>query len=293
MEAYVKALDLGSGTQEMLKPEETFNPLFHRLHQILTERIVDPDQITHKYDTSLSSNIEQNPDIFKRASDTISKLKLNFSLKKMPQRIKATKRKYWGDYDSAKDGRINVELEGDKRLKMKVEGNYDVDIKTFGDLFDDKKIVTKVGMVKPLEDFNSMLSQGDINITINAICSLKKVIDLTIQSGKVYYCKAMSYLQAMRVACVETKNKSSVLLFNDYIRHVKTVHENGEHSLFWSEFVVSRNVSLISSDEVSCSDINPEASRDFIRILPVISKSTHQLDTIMKNQNEDDLFDEM
>eukprot|EP00817_Percolomonadidae_sp_ATCC50343_P003531 CAMPEP_0117422930 /NCGR_PEP_ID=MMETSP0758-20121206/3687_1 /TAXON_ID=63605 /ORGANISM="Percolomonas cosmopolitus, Strain AE-1 (ATCC 50343)" /LENGTH=767 /DNA_ID=CAMNT_0005205877 /DNA_START=123 /DNA_END=2426 /DNA_ORIENTATION=+ len=161
-------------------------------------------------------------------------------------------------------------------------------------------IASHVGTVKPILDFNQMISRRDMDLVDRAIDEMSKVIVRLIENSvrDLYYEKAVHCLIALRKGCVQEEEPYK---YNNFLRQIRTSFlSHHRHGAFYD--LLSKDhradVGFITEDEVPDSDVlNAEKANEFWSTdsstnstqQPAASSSLGQ----NLSQDEEDLLDDL
>lgn len=149
------------------------------------------------------------------------------------------------------------------------------------------KRVSKVGTQDPVGDFTQMIGRRDedlVGAAIEQMCA--RITQLVTDSFRdAYFNKALECLVALREACVREEESAN---FNAYLLESKGRWGDGR-SDFWP-LVVSKEVTLISSDEADDSEVSPEEAAGF-HAAPIAAPTAAAPAPAKTDDDDEDLFD--
>jgi hypothetical protein len=131
---------------------------------------------------------------------------------------------------------------------------------------------TAVGYVTPTEDFRRMLGQKEdlVEEAVRGLCACIRL--LVEESGRdSQYEKAMECVEVLREGCVHQQEAEA---FNAFLTSFRDFCAEKRRVDFW-DLLVSRKVTLISSDESTSSTVLPEDARK-VRALTHTHTHTHR-----------------
>ncbi|KAL7676328.1 hypothetical protein ACOME3_002582 [Neoechinorhynchus agilis] len=252
------------GTDELFKPQNTFNPSLQRKFQCLSSRFIDPNS---SVDAILSKGSELDDKIYRfcsgsRVEEAVEAVRDLFDIKPIESAIK-TGAEMFKDVPVA---RIEGPIRGDS-----------VDIR----LFNEPEQKERIGSLIPDQDY-SALTEKYPNLLHSLSISLYEVIkDLILASDDTltFFDRALQCWSVMREVCLK---RSEPNVFNEILKGLKeSIQVNSRIGEFWP-LLVQRRITLINRDECSNSHVLKEEAEAFL-------EEDEGLGTVDEGLNEDDL----
>lgn len=296
---------------ELYDPHTTFNPYIQRMFQSIAQRATAPDDdlpdfenhITSTHLTNIGTKIrnEATMKLLKRCADAFP-LKLNAKKTKVDASNIFDKQKQENRSDNEEETDIDTkglnELLSDNKAMVKVKKiGTSNPVKDFKYLAD--KLSTDEGL--KLEEFEELCQQ--LQILTREIFN-ESLVHMTDGSGSdvviVFMIKAADCIQTQRDYCLKFKK---IILFNTYLSDFKQYLIDKalnkkyaeEIKKFWQNSFVDKNLSLISKNESSESDVSNEESNEFLSKFMHSNEIKDQNKEVPNTNNEDveDLLDLM
>jgi ATP-dependent DNA helicase 2 subunit 2 len=293
---FIDSLDLenvGEDEMEVLKPNETFNPILQYFYQCLEHKAlghqvkqdedgekanengehVSNDHINNKnnintlppLDDTISDYLRPDKMLFEN-NKWISFIPKMFDIKENKKEEKK-KRVFWKDM-------INSEITAntgisEKKLEEKLEAHKEEAKKS-------------ISTTRPIEDFKEMLNYKYSDLTDNAIEGMKGVIHKFISESfkGSYYIKALDCLKVLRDSCID---EDEVDQFNEFLQLLKQDYPKEKYSDFW-RLISDNRITLISKKENVKSLVSEEEANEWLDSLnkkEVISATLNELDDLI------------
>lgn len=258
----------GEDTEDLFKPSKIPNPQFQRLFQCLQHKAFHPDDPLPPIDQHLLDMLEAPAEVKANCKGALAKVKACFPLQQ------AVKRK---EQKTAQDIFEDKNQEPDaKKLKGEDE-DFSVSHLADGN-------VTSVGSVNPVEDFQALVRQKNMNFQDVSNQLVKHIFAFVDTKQSQYYLKSMNCIKCLRTEAIRL---SRAQIFNDFLQSLKEKTAGGSLKDFW-EIVLQDGVSLITSEESTDSSVTPEEARQFLA-----QAEKEPEDTSMVEEDVDDLLDMM
>lgn len=241
--------------EEELDPEETFNPTIQYFNQVVTHKMVNPEESVPESNPAITEQLMVDEELRQNAREEIEEFQNAFELtiNKEDEQEQQKQRIYWRDIIEQEERKMNqgveIEVEEQKPLteqeleRLKADGGRD----------DKDKDVKEIGSVNPIEDFNKMISDRKVDRVAQALRQMQKMVERYVRcslDGDLYG-KAYECIKAIREACVKEDEANS---FNQFAHRVKEMFGYGPHKEFF-KMMVKGNVSLITAFESEISSI--------------------------------------
>jgi ATP-dependent DNA helicase 2 subunit 2 len=307
---------------ESLKPAHTHHPIVQHFYDCLHERALHPEDKLPEVDPNILKHCypEKSEDSFyatvvERSAEQFAQFKQAFPLKKEEEsstRVTGKKR-YWfavndgsqislASYENASNAAVlEEETENLERAAKRMKGDIEDRIsrmnedelralannkggQDLGALLGDK--ADSIGTTDPVRDFNDMMNRRDVDLVDKAIEEMQSVAFKLLRDSIAdqYYEKALACVQALRKGCIK---EDEVEKFNNFMKRVKSQFSSGKRKDFWEQFVVGKNVSLITSEEGD-TDVSVEDAKNFLK--EEVAQDVMQEDAPEETQEDDDMF---
>jgi len=276
----VAGAEVHASPQELLRPENTYNPALWRFYNFLCARAVDPKAKVPPPSGWRCDAIQLSTVLAEQAKATMcaEALKSAFRLEKVEKPSKKVKR-YWREAilekhrEAAELGEVDTKRikidsylkkdEKDELVKEECGGQprcapLDLVVPVVSAV----PPVVKVGSVHPERDFEHWLTRcaSGFDVVGQAIEQMCGVIDRLADESDEHHGKALSCLTVLRRGCVQ---EGEAVTYNNFVKRLRTA-ETKRRKSFW-EKVREGSLGLITAGEVVTSPITLEESRAFLR----------------------------
>ncbi|KAJ1292628.1 hypothetical protein BS78_01G004700 [Paspalum vaginatum] len=245
----VKMLDLAPPGREVLKPEFTPNPMLERFYSYLDLKAKQPDANVPPLERCLRRITEPDPDAIDQQTPLIQNLGKAFELKENPKK-KKTRTQDRLEYVGAGDQAKSVE-----EPSLEKDGLVEV-------LYPPAENVGEIRDSNPVKDFEAMLAKRSSSTCIQkAIEEMQKYTSALLEDSREggNYQKALECFAALRKACIIEQEPQE---FNQFLRKIYERLKGRDIASFF-QLLSSNNISLISKEEASDSDVTEEMARSF------------------------------
>ncbi|KAL2644979.1 hypothetical protein R1flu_012566 [Riccia fluitans] len=262
-DALVQMMDLcPSPGDEILKPENTVNPVLLRFYSFLHLKSLDPEATVPPLDDALRRISEPDERFLQKMEYMLGTFQDQFVLTQNAQKENGD-RKFWKDRLEGEEEKPGLLVGGEEAMQTE-------DGKPLSLEFLTGKKVEEVGSLNPVQDFEALLARRDSDKWVGkAIKEMKKIITDLLDSaynGNTYE-KAMACLVALRNGCVVQEEPTE---FNTFLEEIANRCRGKRQNDFW-ERVVTKNITLISKEETPDSGVTQEEAAAFL-----IGKSSGQ-----------------
>lgn len=281
----INNMDLMMPEGELLKPEDTWNPAAQRFYDNIRRRAIDPACEIVALDSAFAKAVQVNPAVLEGAKPYLESFKQHFPLEPVPE-SKQTKKRSWLDHvDTAPNSDIDA-------INQALQQSSDSSNSASADLNLSSAVhntVTKIGSVRPIEDFEAMLAdRSNANNVDKAMKQMGEQIILMVREsfGDALFDKARDCMIAMRKAGVQHGEAHA---FNQFlVNEIKGTAQRIKPK-FYEWISANPLIKPIDSNEVEDSEFTPEESNQFF------AKSSQPLteESIAESSAEVDEFDEM
>lgn len=285
-DALITALDLtavpapkGGGTFEACLPTQMFNPVHARYYSALAARILDENASLPPLNPAVDAYMRPNKELMAAAEKQLAAYRAAVGpvLKRNPKTELLAGRRLYNEQLSGSDGPAlpagrkrargvvaDASSTGDA-VKKPREGDGEAgDGMSVDALFrSEAGRVDRVGTVRPMEDFKSMLERRDRDLVRPAVLGMSGVIKTLVAEPDLTE-KARDCLAELRVGCVANAVEG---MFNDILMELKSEHgptasrRHGDD--FWQR-VVNAGISLISESESANVSVTDEQKMAFL-----------------------------
>lgn len=248
----VKMLELApTGKGECLRPDFTPNPVLERFYRYLELKSRHPDAAVPPLDETLKMITEPDSDLLSHSKPVIDEFRRLFELKENPKLKKSTRRLF-----RDKPSGSNEEREDPGNIDDAEAINSTEHVSTCK--------VQKIGDSTPVQDFESMMLRRDGAEWVNkAITDMKRIILQLITDsfeGDTFE-KVLECLVALRKGCILEQEPKQ---FNDFLLKLCKFCTEKDLASF-TEFLASKNVTLISKTEAEESEITEETKSFLVK----------------------------
>jgi ATP-dependent DNA helicase 2 subunit 2 len=242
---------------EPFKSRHTFNPLYHRMYQCIEHRALFPELALPPPTANILKQTADVPGLIDPSKKQLVKFKAEFpldvgkSLTPLQRAIvlivppKPTKKKRMEvaavQYDTVGDLLAKEDMLKRKAERAKIVANI------------------KATSRDPLEAFESMISHQDEDLTVEAMTHLSDAVMRTLNNGASGNGAALSYLRALRTACVD---ENEFARFNDLLKAV-----NQTHPTTFMPLLKSQGLTLISKMDADQCETTVEEARAFLEAI--------------------------
>jgi len=269
-------------------PEALYNPVSQRVRQTVLARVKDETAPLAEIDPRVRSYMEQSSTVLQNAAESIQKVHGLFELTKVEKFAGKKRKHFWSDVALA--GSELSKVKSDVVLLEDEVEVHELGSTVTGNMPTTPTAPTKVGSVKPVEDFLAMTRHEDrVEQAIQSM--ILRIREFVVEGGTLaYYRKAVDCLEALRKGCLANSDSDTFNLFLS--NTVKDQFSVGPHTSFWDE-VVTRKVTLISSEEDFAVDTSPEEAIQFLHQDEDEQAAAPTQRAQPAEASEDELFDDI
>ena len=316
---------------ELYDPHTTINPYIQRMFQSIAFRATNPSQELPNFETHITSTHLTKIGEKIRNDRTLNLLKRcaeEFTLKEIESKKSKTQDESMFDKKKESDDDANKLKEENDMEESATGENFNLDELLNSKVNQNK--VKKVGTITPVDDFKLLAERIMSNLTLkqDEASNQSDFEDLCIQiqaiikeffnesllqysalneddlvSGDTnviafsFQKKAFECIRIQREYCLKFK---SVDVFNSFLKTFKIYLLNESNNKkyasqiekFWQNFFINSNVSFITGDECTGSEISEDEAQEFVKSFKV-PKAEVSLNVSAGKDNEDDLLDLM
>lgn len=253
--------------EDLFKPSKIPNPQFQRLFQCLQHKAFHPDDPLPPIDQHLLDMLEAPAEVKANCEDALAKVKASFPLQEAgKKREQKTAQDIFEDKNQEPDAKRLKGEDEDFSISHLADGN-----------------VTSVGSVNPVEDFQALVRQKNMNFQDVSNQLIKRIYGFVDTKQSQYYLKSMNCIKCLRTEAIRL---SGARIFNDFLQSLKEKTAGGSLKEFW-EIVVQDGVSLITSEESTDSSVTPEEAKQFLAQAEKKPEDT----SMVEEDDVDDLLD--
>ncbi|KAL9545783.1 hypothetical protein MBANPS3_006984 [Mucor bainieri] len=270
MDDLVDAMDLSNTAEgnDYLSPEYSFNPIFWRFQRAIKNRALNPDAPIPELKDSLKCQFQIYSGFKETAGEYSERLASLLNVRKVVDKGKG-KRKYNAMNEIAEpDNSMDIDALIDN-AKSSRQGPLYTPATPLGiqtspsskSKFQNSGMITKVGLITPVEDFRAMLKQeSDVDNVDTAMKSMCEAINeflskaFAVEDFKV----VIECVQELRRVAVE---EEAALIYNTQMRDIKKwcnlSNKNTNRYKFW-ELLKTKQLGLVTNEETE--DIDNKAT---------------------------------
>lgn len=278
------ATDANGEPTEALKPKFTFNPVIQYWGQTVQFKALHPERPSPPtLDPRIANHVNPCKATFTKAEKSIQDWGNNFPLEATVTSTQETKKRHFWSA---------AILDDQFKLDSYVAGNAAKKQKTNEPKLSLESIirtgVDTVGVIDPLQDFQSMIKRRDVDLVDKAISEMEAIIlKLVHESVKQsYYPKAMDCLVALRVGCIKEQESQQ---FNTFMEQLKKLFKDKRRDDFWL-LTVQKEITLITELESDDSEVTPQEAIAFLSTdaLPSMPSQEDEIMTDVSNKPDDE-----
>jgi ATP-dependent DNA helicase 2 subunit 2 len=318
-EDLIKSMDLMDAEEdkqgnksEALKPSQTYSPALQHFFNCMHHRILYPndplpelDPVVSKYCYPERSDTSFYAKLIEKSQPALSNFAEKFPLKRVEKTVLG-KRKYW--FATGEESEISLDsynqpsvvtnpVEVDETIAQQVKrlkpDDDPIGNPIYQNLFNDK--ADDVGTTEPVKDFNEMFSRRDMDLVDKAITQMQSVIQKLIRESieDQYYQKCYDCLVSLRSGCIKEEESEK---FNTFLQDLKKQYSNKNNRRynFWKDYIVDKNLTLISSEEADDIDnVTVQEAKDFLHKEYIPSQEQQSEDLPKMSGEEEDLFGDL
>ena len=263
---FIDSLDLEKNGEEILKPNETFNPVLQYFYQCLESKFLDKNEDFPALDEAIANYLIPNKKLFEN-NKYASFLHKMFKIKEKDKIEDKKKRIFWKEIIQ---NELNTTIT-QQRIEEKLNAK-----KT-----EDK---TTISAITPIEDFKEMIGNKKVDYTVKAMnLMIEMIINFIRDSFKgSYFIKAIECIKTLRQTAIE---EDEVDLFNDFLNEIKKLFPKEKFSDFWSLFCDNK-ITLISEDENEKSKFSEKQAQNWIDEIKgkeVITSTLQEMDNLLED----------
>lgn len=187
--------------EEKLEPEKTFNPTIQYFNQVVTHKVVNPQQANQipEQNQNILEYLQPDAEVQEEAQKEIEEFENAFELvaneeedgkeKTQKQRI------YWRDIIETEERRMAEENKRhqlqvvEEEAKVPLTEQEAARLKEFGPKDDGDDAIKQIGSVKPIDDFKQMVSDRKVDRVQDALRQMQSIIERYIRcslNGDLY-----------------------------------------------------------------------------------------------------------
>ncbi|KAJ0393603.1 hypothetical protein P43SY_007645 [Pythium insidiosum] len=268
-----------------------FNPVLRRFFHAVELRAFDEHADIPPLPPFLEASLKMDEVRQHRIQDLIQSFGDSFQLKEaVKKQSERKKRAFWSDVPSeGDDGKPHDPEAGDDDAEQKPEDGDDAGSDLDLDELLDGGDVAAVGSMNPIADFETLvdLSKNNKQKRVTAVTGMQKQIMAFLQSGALFYGKAIQCLVHFRKRSVELHYSSE---FNDFFAQLKATV--GDSSPAWSA-LQKEGVTLLSQQDDPLVSTTVAQARAFLfgdEELDAQAASASLSSQVEAIENEDDMF---
>ena len=262
---FIDSLDLEQN-EELLKPNETFNPVLQYFYQCLEAKALDKSEDLPPLDEAIARYLIPNKKLFEN-NKYASFLHKMFKIKEKDQIDDKKKRVFWKEI-------IQNELDTtvtQQRIEEKLNANKPED-------------KTSISAVTPIEDFKEMVGNKKVDYTVKAMNLMSEMVIKFIRDSfkGSYFVKAIECIKVLRQTAIE---EDEVDLFNDFLNELKKLFPKEKFLDFWLLFVDNK-ITLISEDENEKSKFTETQAQSWLNEIKgkeVITSTLQEMDNLLED----------
>lgn len=263
---FIDSLDLEQNGEELLKPNETYNPVLQYFYQCLEAKALDKSENFPPLDEAIASYLIPNKKLFEN-NKYASFLHKMFKIKEKDQIDDKKKRIFWKEI-------IQNELDTtvtQQRIEEKLNANKPED-------------KTSISAVTPIEDFKEMVGNKKVDYTVKAMNLMNDMVIKFIRDSfkGSYFVKAIECIKVLRQTAID---EDEVDLFNDFLNELKKLFPKEKFLNFWILFADNK-ITLISEDENEKSKFTETQAQNWLNEIKgkeVITSTLQEMDNLLED----------